>query len=260
MYNVLVVDDETWMCEGMTAIIHRTNSHFQVVQTAENGLKALAALQEKRFDVVFADIRMPGMDGLELLRKMRSEGYRQPVVIISGHHEFDYAKTAIRHGVYDYLLKPVDRQEISGVLEKLARELDGEAFGTKSNGTRQPEAPKEEELRRGSQIVRMMKEKAQLNYMDDLSIAVISDTTGFNPSYVSRIFKQETGKGYVQYLTEIRLEEAKRLLREQPELNVSDIARRVGYWDDKHFSKQFKREIGETPSDYRRGLQAPGRR
>ncbi|WP_248926207.1 response regulator transcription factor [Paenibacillus hamazuiensis] len=252
MYNVLVVDDESWMCEGMVHIIHKTNEQFRVVRTAENGLDGLAALQERQVDVVVADICMPGMDGLEMLRRMREEGYRQPVVIISGHNEFDYAKTAIRYGVFDYLLKPVNRQEISGVLGKLAQRLEEE--GEYSHGQKPKEEPfRQEELRSGAQIVRMMKEQAQLKYMEDLSISVISDLTGFNPSYLSRIFKQETGKGYVQYLTEIRMEAAKKLLIGRPELHVAEVARLSGYWDEKHFSKQFKREVGVTPSEFRRG-------
>jgi two-component system response regulator YesN len=198
---------------------------------------------------------MPGMDGLEMLRRMREGGHHQPVVIISGHHEFDYAKTAIRHGVFDYLVKPIDRQEISGVLVKLARKLE-EAADARMD-LQETEGVKEGELRRGSQIVRMMKERALQNYRDDLSIAVISDQTGFNPSYLSRIFKQEMGKGYVQYLTDIRLQVASKLLVDKPELHVSEIARLVGYWDDKHFSKQFKREIGMTPTEYRRGSHVP---
>ncbi|MCZ8515352.1 response regulator [Paenibacillus filicis] len=253
MYSVLVVDDEAWMCEGMTKIIQKTNTGFDVVRTAENGLEGLASLHDNEVDVVLADICMPGMDGLEMLRRMREAGHEQPVVIISGHHEFDYAQKAIRYGVYDYLLKPVDREEISHLLVKLSRKLEREHASERSNRLPAEEEPKEDDLRSGCQIVRMMMDQAKRKYMNDLSISVISDQTGFNPSYLSRIFKQETGKGYVQYVTEIRLEAARKLLMENPDLHVSEIAHRVGYWDDKHFSKQFKREFGMTPSEYRRG-------
>ncbi|TDF99773.1 response regulator transcription factor [Paenibacillus piri] len=250
MYQVLVVDDEAWMCEAMAKIIHKVRPSFRVVSTADNGLHGLSAIRDRQVDVVFADICMPGLDGLDMVRQMREEGWSLPVVMISGHHEFDYAKTAIRYGVYDYLLKPVDRNEIAEVLERLERKLAEQS--AVSVEICPEESFKETELRRGDQIVNMMREKARLRYMDDLSISVISDQTGFNPSYLSRIFKQESGKGYVQYVTEIRLQVARQLLISRQELQVSEIARQVGYWDDKHFSKQFKREIGMTPSEYRR--------
>jgi two-component system response regulator YesN len=246
MYKILLVDDEIWMCEGLKKVIHQHCPGFIVDAAAKDGIQALEALKSRDIDLIITDIRMPRMDGITFLKEIRERGLSIPVIIISGHSEFEYAKMAIRYDVLDYILKPLDREEIKFVLEKYKK-----SFQEPAAPAEQEKPLEAEDIQHGSELVEFLKEKARRSYMEDLSISVIADEAGFNLSYLSRLFKLETGKGFVQFLTEVRMEAAKRKLLDS-NATIADIAKQVGYWDEKHFSKVFKREIGHSPSEFRR--------
>lgn len=126
MYNVLVVDDEELITEGMELLIDWDEFGFRIIGTAGDGQTAYEMVQRQPVDLLLTDIRMPEMDGLELIGKLRDIGSRTKVVILSGYGDFQYAKTAISFGVADYLLKPVEVAELGKTLQKLKAELDEE--------------------------------------------------------------------------------------------------------------------------------------
>ncbi|WP_058301822.1 response regulator transcription factor [Gorillibacterium timonense] len=126
MYNVLVVDDEERITEGMELLIDWKQFGFRIIGTAGDGLTALDFMQRNPVDLLVTDIRMPEMDGLELINALRSSGSRTRVMILSGYGDFQYAKKAIAYGVNDYLLKPVEVDELGRSLLKLKSELDEE--------------------------------------------------------------------------------------------------------------------------------------
>lgn len=106
-YQVLIVDDEEIVCRGLARFVKWDNYGFEVAGTASGGEEALSLLKKKHIDVVFMDIRMPGMTGLELLKILRKEYPDIRSVILSGYSDFSYAQEAIRSGAIDYLTKPV---------------------------------------------------------------------------------------------------------------------------------------------------------
>ncbi|KGE20988.1 response regulator transcription factor [Paenibacillus wynnii] len=119
MIKVLIVDDEPKLREGLRTLIPWEKHGFTVVATAANGLQALEKYHTYYPELMVVDIRMPGMDGLELIGELRKEGSGCHVLILSGHADFDYAKKAIVHRVDGYLLKPVDEDEMISYLEQL---------------------------------------------------------------------------------------------------------------------------------------------
>jgi two-component system, response regulator YesN len=119
MIKVLIVDDEPKLREGLRSLIPWESLGFTVVATAANGMQALEKYHIHYPELIVADIRMPGMDGLELISELRKEGSVSHVLILSGHADFDYAKQAIAHRVDGYLLKPVDEDEMIQYLELL---------------------------------------------------------------------------------------------------------------------------------------------
>jgi len=123
MIKVLIVDDEPKLREGLRSLIPWENLGFTVVATAANGLQALEKYHTHYPELIVADIRMPGMDGLELIGELRKEGSVSHVLILSGHADFDYAKQAIAHRVDGYLLKPVDEDEMIEYLEQLREKI-----------------------------------------------------------------------------------------------------------------------------------------
>jgi YesN/AraC family two-component response regulator len=251
MYNVLVVDDEVWMCEGLKKIIARMEGAFHVTSTAGDGRQALTKLESERIDVVITDINMPGMNGLELMERMREKRLAQPVIIVSAYNEFEYARAALRLGAIDYLIKPVKNDELFNVLSNLQNLLNR----LKEENPLEQSTTDIGELPSGGELVQKVLGMIEHSYMEDLSLTLLADKAGFNPSYLSRLFKMETGKGFVQYLREVRMRQACKLLEESSMTNV-EVAKQVGYWDEKHFRRTFKTDFGMTPGEYREKLRS----
>lgn len=124
MYKVILVDDEIWSLEGLEASFKWEENGFQVVGKYTDSLEAAVHIGEKKPDVVFTDIRMPELTGLELMEKVRGQNREVEFVVVSGYAEFDYARQAVRQGACDYLLKPVDLDETDAILERLKKTLE----------------------------------------------------------------------------------------------------------------------------------------
>lgn len=121
--TLLIVDDEAEIRSGLRSIIPWENYSISVIGTAANGAEALDQIRYYEPDIVITDIQMPGMSGLELVRRAKDEQFSTSFVILSGYDEFEYAKTAIRHGVCDYLLKPISIKELTELLIKLKTDI-----------------------------------------------------------------------------------------------------------------------------------------
>ena len=124
MYRVVIADDEPWVVYSLMHSIDWETQGFTICATADNGPQALEKCLSLHPDVLFSDIRMPGLDGLEVLEKLRNELPDIEVVLISGYAEFSYAQQAVRHGAVDYLIKPVSAGQHTELLERLKDRLD----------------------------------------------------------------------------------------------------------------------------------------
>lgn len=123
MYRVLVVDDEKIEREGIKFLLSREEGEFEISE-ASNGRQALEILRNEEIDLLLTDIKMPHMDGLELAKKAKEEKEELQIVIFSGYNDFSFAQEAIRYGVKEYVLKPVDPDIFSETLEKVRSEID----------------------------------------------------------------------------------------------------------------------------------------
>lgn len=126
MIKVLIVDDEPKLREGLRALIPWEELGYTVVATAANGLQAQEKYHIYYPELIVVDIRMPGMDGLELIGELREEGSTSHVLILSGHADFEYAKRAIAYRIDGYLLKPVDEEEMISYLKELRVTIEQE--------------------------------------------------------------------------------------------------------------------------------------
>ncbi|KQX62657.1 response regulator transcription factor [Paenibacillus sp. Root444D2] len=120
MYKVLVVDDEPRVRRGLTSLIPKLDSDWIVIGEAKNGYDALEAVKKEMPDLVITDIRMPHMNGLDLLSHLKE--YPVHVVILSGYGYFEYAQTAVKYGAFDYLLKPLKPEDIESVLRRVKQD------------------------------------------------------------------------------------------------------------------------------------------
>lgn len=120
MIKVLLVDDEQFIRQGLRRLVDWEKYGYEIVAEAENGLDAIRVLEETDVNLVFIDIRMPGMTGIEVISYVREHMKRRvQFVILTGYADFDYAKTAMRLNVSDYMLKPIQEKELLEVLMKL---------------------------------------------------------------------------------------------------------------------------------------------
>lgn len=126
LYRLLIVDDEPIILSGMCQVVNWQDLGFTVAATAKDGQEALEIIEREKIDVVFSDVRMPRMTGLELSKHIMEHHPEIKVVILSGYNEFEYAQKAIRHGVFAYILKPSVNEEISETFTALKQEMDAE--------------------------------------------------------------------------------------------------------------------------------------
>lgn len=123
MKTVLIVEDEKMIRQGLKTMVMRSGVPVEVIMECNNGQTALDIIKEQKIDVMFTDIRMPKMDGIELVQKMQSAEHVPLTVAISGYDDFSYAVEMLRNGVREYILKPIEREKITEILKKLDAEI-----------------------------------------------------------------------------------------------------------------------------------------
>lgn len=243
MKKVLLVDDERWVRKALMWSIRSLNLSLQIVHECANGLEALDWIKQNDVDLVLTDIRMPVMDGLTLVKELNQLDRDLDCIVISVHDEFQIVQQAIRGGVTDYLLKPIEEEELKDCLEKWLKkrkEVDGESKIPTIN----------KEVLPASTIDQVLAyiEKTPLR---QVTLTDAAKSVHLNPSYLSQLFKQQLNTKFVDYLTELRIQEGKRLLLTTT-LKMSEIAERVGYSEVAYFSNNFKKMTGYSPSEFRK--------
>ncbi len=247
MIKLMLVEDEETIRTGIRTVITRLADGFEIVKEASNGKEALRYLQSDMPDAIITDIRMREMDGLALIDKVRELYASMPLIIISGYDDFEYARRALRQGVADYLLKPVDRGAMLKALERI-RELVGRERGPLPQSRREEEPsvqPGE-----GRRIIHKLCEHIARNPDGDLRLQTLADYVHLSPVYLSKLFKQETGDNLSDYIASARIERAKYLLA-NTDLKIYDVARLSGYQSPKHFMLVFRKAVGVPPGAYR---------
>ncbi|MCL6457535.1 MAG: response regulator [Gorillibacterium sp.] len=112
IYRILLVDDEAMVKKSLHKILTNADPDYKIVGEANDGLEALELARREQPHLIITDISMPGMDGIELIQCLRQEGYEMDIIILSGYGEFEYAQEAIRHGIVDYILKPMRQEQV----------------------------------------------------------------------------------------------------------------------------------------------------
>ena len=242
VYRVYVVEDESLIAKNIAKNIEAQNPAFKVTGIFSNGEDALLAIGEEPPEVVFTDISMPVMSGLELAARIHEAYSHVRTVIITGYAEFEYVKEALHQGVEDYLLKPVDREELSGILKKLELSFtdisDPHALVSEEDKDLSPE-----------EIVTLVKDYVKKNYRQDIDLNTIAQNLGFSSSYLTKVFNRVENTTPSKYIRTYRMGVAKQLLADG--VPVGQVATLVGYNDPFHFSKSFKQTFGISPTAFR---------
>ena len=243
MHNILIVDDEKWVRSALKWTVEQTGLPVQVAGECSNGLEALDWLGSHEADLVLADITMPVMTGLVFLEQLRQAGNEQDVIFITVNEDFCCIQQALRAGAFDYLLKPVELEQLSGCLTKW--------LNRREKANKPPQAATSSiplnQLSPVEQVIKFIESLPP----GQATLAEAAKHVHMNPSYLSQLFKQQTGTNFIDYVTRIRLAEAKRLLTTTT-LRISEIAERLGYADLAYFTNIFKKSCKITPSEYRK--------
>lgn len=240
--SILVADDEYNARMGVSFTLRQWGDGCEV-NVAENGLQALQYLRERRYDLLITDIRMPLMNGIELLEALRKENIGVPTILLTGFAEFEYAQQGIRLGAVDYLLKPIQQEPLIQAVERAL-------MPAKGNST--PEDSGEAQHLTKSNNAYIL---AALQYIHDhigepLAIKEVARHVHLNPSYLSVLFKEEAGLNFIEYVTRLRIKKAKELLLES-DLGLDIISERIGLQTTSYFIRIFKKYEEVTPKQYR---------
>jgi two-component system response regulator YesN len=248
LVKIIVVEDEDLIRNNLVKRIENISDTIKVTGAAQDGKEALELVRQDQPDLIVTDIRMPVMDGLELIKSLDSYFPRIRKIIASGFADFAYAKEAMQYNVKDYLLKPVSTEELHRVLSRIITLIENERaqFEDHLRGLNPHTAQNPED------IVQLVREFMRDNFTKELSLEQIARHFNFTASYLSKIFIKYTSEPPSRYLMTLRMNEAKYLLTHYRNLTIKEVGERVGYLDQFYFSRIFKQMTGFTPKEYQR--------
>ena len=246
MIKIMIADDEPMEREMLQEMMKKRFGAEADIRQVVNGNQAadLAFLWEP--EMVLMDIEMPGQNGLEAARQILEQQPDCKIIFITAYSLFSYAHEAVRLGACDYILKPVNPEEVEQAISRAFAQLESRKQlieGAKDNP---------EETANGDVLMNKVKQYLKCNYMQyDISLDSVSRIVNIAPAYFSSRFKKCFGVNFVDYVAELRIKAAQELLKD-PLRSTAEIAAMVGYDSANYFARIFKKHLGMTPTEYRR--------
>lgn len=255
MYRVLVAEDEDIIRKGLVYSVPWAEMDCCVVAEARNGVEGVDAIRKHQPDIVIADINMPVMDGLKMIKETYEE-YEYATIILSGYSSFEYAQEAFMYGVIGYLLKPFDREEIREAVQRAKKEL--EVRRIYMNSERDREGWKQLSLleepsgsyKEQDGVVRQMLDYIGENYQKKVVMRDVVDSLNYSETFLNKKFKEAMGVTFIEYLNRYRIQKALEILQKNPHIRVHEVAWKCGISDEKYFRNVFKKYIGCSPKEY----------
>ena len=242
MLKVLIVEDEEMIRKGIVLTVDWAALDCVVVGEAANGLEGLEAARRLEPSLIITDLKMPQMDGIEMLHTLRAEGCNAYVIILTAYDNFSYAQSALRLGAVDYLLKPFHDGDLENAVNRLRARMDSETQDPVTLGT----------PRKGDKSKYVLEAMAYISkhYNDpDICVGTVAQSLNISEGYLSHTFKKETDYTLLGYITRYRIHKAMELLKDC-RVKVYEVAEQVGYRDIAYFSATFKKYTGISPSEY----------
>lgn len=234
--KILVVDDEKFIRTGISLILEDTFKEQVEVIQAKNGKEAIEIIESREFDIIISDINMPFINGIDLIKEIRKSNQDVEVIVISGYDVFEYARQCMKYGVKNYLLKPINDEELIDIVSV--------SIG-KNKDVFEEEDNKLEDI-----YIEKAREYIETHYFKDINMAVVSNFVSLNYSYFSSLFNKHMGMNFSDYLNYIRIQKSKVLLK-NIDYKIHEISEMVGYKNSKHFTKNFKKFEKRTPMEFR---------
>lgn len=233
MYKILIVEDEKLLREGLIRMLDYQQFQLVLCGEASNGKEAIRLIKEEEPNLVLLDLNIPLVDGLEVLRRTKNK-YLYEAIIITGYAEFDYAQQAITYGVSDYLLKPINQDDLNLAIARAINKIN----------------PTIEEVNENySKYTIRTLNYINKNISDDLLLDDIASYLGITSDHLNRVFKKDTNMTIHNAIVHARITKACELLRNEGS-KIYEVAMQVGYKDYKYFHQVFKKITGQSPREY----------
>ena len=245
MLKILIVEDEEIIRNGLKHAIDWLAMGCMVIGTAQDAEEGILLIKEESPDIVIADICMPQISGLEMIEEGLKHRFFYSIVL-TGYSEFKYAQQAIKMGVIDYLLKPVDEEELVQVINKIRKQImeKREVLADNKLENLFNTADKSEDV-----YVKRTYEIIKERYHEKLSINEVAEELNVSPSFLSRRIRGNLNATFVDVLNQYRVNRSIGLLNKGT-MRIYEIADSVGFNEYKYFCSVFKKYIGVTPSDF----------
>lgn len=232
--NLLIADDENLELKVLEKTVKKHFVEELEIFASSNGRKASQICDEVKPDIALLDIEMPGMNGIELAKYIKEKYADCIIIFITAYDRFDYAIEAMHIKAFDYLLKPWKEERLCELINTAIENVRGMQ---KTDGIVHSQKD-------------VIKDYIDRNYKKDISAKDVAGILGYSDVYFSKVFKQLFDDNFINYLTKIRIDRAKVLLKDVS-FNIKEVGKSVGYADSNYFTKVFKRSIGMSPSEYR---------
>ncbi len=246
MYRVYLVDDEKLILEELVEMVPWLDNGFEVAGSSDNPLKAFEEIRKLQPDAVFTDLKMPVLNGIELVKKVRDAGVDTEFVMLSAYNDFESVRSFFQESGFDYILKPVNNEEIEIVLERLSAKL----LKIKPQDNTDDAGDQPTDNPNFNNLIQYINE----HFAEKITLESLSKDFGFSKNYICRLFQKNVNKSLNLYLRDIRLEHALALLKDKTVL-VKEVAYRSGYPDYYNFSRVFKEKYGLSPKEMRERVQ-----
>ena len=226
----------------MKNVISSISDEYRIVAEVSDGRQALEMIQIVKPDVVFTDLKMPYMGGIELIKAAQAAGMQAKYVIVSAYEEFEYARQAITLGVKDYLVKPITVDEVKNVMFRLEAEPHTEWQGSTQSQSLKQKYPDAHPL------VRKALSFIETGYATKVNQKELADNLGISQEYFCYLFNKDVGETFSKFLKKYRIETAKKLLLTG--VPKEELPYSVGFSDPKYFNKVFREITGTSVAEY----------
>lgn len=246
MYKVMIIDDDRPFRNQLRNIIEKENLGVEVAGEAAGNIEAINTIDEIKPDIAFVDIGMSSIDGFDFLEIAIKRYPDLKIIVVSAFSDFECARGCIGIGVCEYLLKPIDSKEIRKTLLKVIEDIDLKNLS-------EEELPEEDEaeIAQKGDTVSKIKKYIEENYIQpSLNVTSIAKTFGFNPSYLSRLFKAETDINLIDYINGCRMKKAIEYAKKGTLMYIA--AKNVGISDPNYFGKCFKKYTNQNYSELKK--------
>ena len=247
MKRVLFVEDEAVMRSAFRRMMDWEASDFVLASIVANGAEALTYIEENPVDIVITDLKMPVMGGIELIEALNKRSFEGIILVLSNYTDFELVRTALTRGASDFMLKlSIDEEKLRKQLESAVELLNAK---TKAHSDRDKERGIPSKYDLAKKEVREVLQFIHSHFAEKITLDDVAGVANMNKSHLCRLFRKETGRQIFAYINYLRMQKAASLI-EAGETYIREISSSVGFDDQFHFTKLFRKQFGMPPSEY----------